>query len=123
MILSNFVARSGQDCGTTPLIGSFKFNATPPAILIISYVILSALDAAMSISGGLDLRQQLNFKRSMRLWQPMLTHSWREDVLIGKNAKYYRDRLTRERFLGMLRATSLSVSESSAVDTAVTPFD
>ncbi|KAL3811428.1 hypothetical protein ACHAXA_006652 [Cyclostephanos tholiformis] len=117
VILSNFVARSGQDCGTTPLIGSFKFNATPPAILIISYVILSALDAAMSISGGLDLRQQLNFKRSMRLWQPMLTHSWREDVLIGKNAKYYRDRLTRERFLGMLRATSLSDIDAQAIVT------
>ena len=67
----------------------------------------------MAISGGLDLRQQLNFKRSMRLWQPILTFSWREDILIGKNAKYYRDRLTKDRFLGMLRATSLSVSGPS----------
>ena len=30
------------------------------------------LDAAMSIAGGLDMREMLRSKRSMRLWQPML---------------------------------------------------
>ena len=82
IILSNYVARSGKHC---------------------------ALDAAMAISGGLDMRQQLNFKRSMRLWQPMLTIGLREDILVGKYAKHYKHRLTNEQFLGMLRATSISV--------------
>ena len=71
----------------------------------------------MSISGGLDLRQQLNFKRSMRLWQPILAFNWRDDILIGKYARHYRDRLTKDRFLGMLRATSLSVSVSKNLET------
>merc|ERR1712176_636552 len=46
IILSNYVARSSKHC---------------------------ALDAAIAVSGGLDMRQNINFKRSMRLWQPMLT--------------------------------------------------
>lgn len=70
----------------------------------------------MAISGGLDMRQQLNFKRSMRLWQPMLTSGLREDILIGKYARHYKYRLTTEQFLGMLRATSISVSLRSAVN-------
>lgn len=68
-----------------------------------------ALDAAMAISGGLDMRQNLNFRRSMRLWQPMLTFGLREDILIGKYARHYKHRLTREQFLSMLRVTSISV--------------
>jgi hypothetical protein len=64
----------------------------------------------MAISGGLDMRQQLNFKRSMRLWQPMLTFGLREDILIGKYARHYKHRLAREQFFGMLRSTSISVS-------------
>jgi hypothetical protein len=94
---------------------SFLSHPSQHHALISSSFTHLALDAAMSISGGLDLRQQLNFKRSMRLWQPILTFSWREDILIGKNARYYRDRLTKDRFLGMLRATSLSVSDPSIV--------
>ena len=31
-----------------------------------SFLDIVALDAAMAISGGLDMRQQLNFCRSMR---------------------------------------------------------
>ncbi|KAL7466666.1 hypothetical protein ACHAXS_006969 [Conticribra weissflogii] len=83
IILSNYVARSGKNC---------------------------ALDAAVAVSGGLDMRQQLNFRRSMRLWQPMLTFGLREDILIGKYARHYKHRLTREQFLKMLRVTSISVS-------------
>lgn len=106
------------------IIDPFSFLFAPPqyhAFISSSFTHL-ALDAAMSISGGLDVRQQLNFKRSMRLWQPILTFSWREDILIGKNARYYRDRLTKDRFLGMLRATSLSVSEPSNMLTVATKF-
>jgi hypothetical protein len=61
IILSNYVARSGEQC---------------------------SLDAAISVSGGLDMRHQLNFRRSMRLWQPMLTFGLRDDILIGKHILY-----------------------------------
>ena len=69
-----------------------------------------ALDAAMAVSGGLDMRQQLNFKRSMRLWQPMLTFGLREDNIIGKYARHYKHRLTDKQFRNLLRVTSISVS-------------
>lgn len=84
IILSNYVARSGKNC---------------------------ALDTAVAVSGGLDMRQQLNFRRSMRLWQPMLTFGLREDILIGKYARHYKHRLTSDQFLKMLRVTSISVSD------------
>lgn len=61
IILSNYVARSGKHC---------------------------SLDAAISVSGGLDMRHQLNFRRSMRLWQPMLTFGLRDDILTGKRILY-----------------------------------
>ena len=64
----------------------------------------------MAISGGLDMRQQLNFRRSMRLWQPMLTMGLRDDMLIGKYAQHCKHRLTKEQFINMLRTTSISVS-------------
>lgn len=64
----------------------------------------------MAVSGGLDMRQQLNFKRSMRLWQPMLTFGLREDNIIGKYARHYKHRLTDEQFRNLLRVTSISVS-------------
>jgi hypothetical protein len=63
----------------------------------------------MSISGGLDMRQQINARRSMRLWQPILTVGLREDILLGKYGRHYKARLTKEQFLGLLRATSISV--------------
>lgn len=75
-----------------------------------------ALDAAIAISGALDMCQQINFKRSMRLWQPFLTSGMRVDNILGKFADQYRHRLTKEQFLGVLRATSLSVSLRLKVD-------
>ena len=90
IILSNYVARSGKHC---------------------------ALDAAMAVSGGLDMRQNLNFKRSMRLWQPMLTFGLREDILIGKFSRHYKHRLTREQFLSLLRVTSISALDVEAIVT------
>mmetsp|Transcript_37547 Transcript_37547/g.80102 ORF Transcript_37547/g.80102 Transcript_37547/m.80102 type:complete len:208 (+) Transcript_37547:784-1407(+) len=71
----------------------------------------------MAISGGLDMRQQLNFKRSMRLWQPMLTFGLREDILIGKYARHYKHRLTEEQFLKLLRVTSISALDVEAIVT------
>ena len=58
-------------------------------ICIFSHII--ALDAAMAISGGLDMRQQLSFKRSIY-------------------ARHYKSRLTKQQFLNLLRVTSISVS-------------
>ncbi len=75
---------------------------------LIHYLCL-ALDAAMAISGALDMCQQVNFKRSMRLWQPFLTSGMRVDNILGKYASQYRHILTKEQFVGMLRATSISV--------------
>lgn len=90
IILSNYVARSGTHC---------------------------ALDAAMAISGGLDMRQQLNFKRSMRLWQPMLTFGLRDDIIIGKYGRHYKHRLTEDQFLKLLRVTSISALDVEAIVT------
>lgn len=91
IILSNYVARSGENC---------------------------ALDSAVAVSGGLDMRQQLNFRRSMRLWQPMLTFGLRGDILLGKYARHYKSRLTKEQFLNLLRVTSISVRNFVHVDSS-----
>ncbi len=90
IILSNYVARSGENC---------------------------SLDAAIAVSGGLDMRQNLNFRRSMRLWQPMLTFNLRDDMLVGKYARFYKHKLTRDQFLSMLRTTSVSALDVEAIVT------
>jgi hypothetical protein len=68
-----------------------------------------ALDAAMAISGGLDMRQQLNFFRSMRLWQPMLAKELKEAFVLGKFESRYRSRLSKQDFSSLLRATHITV--------------
>ncbi|KAL7542377.1 hypothetical protein ACHAWF_007167, partial [Thalassiosira exigua] len=70
-----------------------------------------------SMGGGLDMRQQLNFRRSMRLWQPMLTFNLREDIIIGKYARHYKSRLTEGQFLRLLRVTSISALDVEAIVT------
>ena len=40
----------------------------------------------------------------------MLTFNLREDILLGKYARFYKHRLTDEQFLKLLRVTSISVS-------------
>lgn len=88
--VSNYVARSGEHC---------------------------ALDAAVAISGGLDMRQMLNFRRSMRLWQPMLTFGLREDILLGKFARHIKRRLSDTQFLALLRTTHISALDDQAIVT------
>jgi hypothetical protein len=51
----------------------------------------------------------------MRLWQPILTFGLREDILLGKYSRHYKARLTKEQFLGLLRATSISVRRRAQV--------
>jgi predicted alpha/beta-fold hydrolase len=90
IILSNYVSRSGNHC---------------------------ALDTAMAISGGLDMRQQINAKRSIRLWQPILTLGLRQDILLGKYGRHYKSRLSKEQMFGLLRATSISELDVEAIVT------
>lgn len=51
----------------------------------------------------------------MRLWQPILTFGLREDILLGKYSRHNKARLTKEQFLGLLRATSISVRRRAQV--------
>lgn len=57
IILSNYVARAGDNC---------------------------PLDAAVAISGGLDMRFEHYFYRAQRLWQPMLAKTLRDEFLVEK---------------------------------------
>ena len=82
-----------------------------------SDVLTSTFSSTIPLKGGLDMRQQLNFKRSMRLWQPMLTFGLREDILVGKYARHYKSRLTKEQFLNLLRVTSISALDVQAIVT------
>jgi predicted alpha/beta-fold hydrolase len=82
IVLSNYVARYGPAC---------------------------ALDGAMSISGGLDMRYQEHFYRAQRLWQPMLADTLRSDFLLGKWGHRVKERLTHYQFLRMMRASHVTV--------------
>jgi predicted alpha/beta-fold hydrolase len=86
--MGNYVARSGADC---------------------------ALDAAMAISGGLDMRYETDFYRAQRLWQPLLTETLRNDFVIGKWGERVRERLTKEQMKMMMRATHISEIDKTAV--------
>lgn len=90
IVLSNYVARSGTDCH---------------------------LDAAVAVSGGLDLREQLTFRRSMRLWQPMLAQGLRDDFIVRKFDLRFRQRLTAEQHLFLMRASSVSDVDIHAIVT------
>ncbi len=82
IVLSNYVASSGIDC---------------------------ALDGAISISGGLDMRFQEHFGRAQRLWQPMLAETLRSDFLLGKWGIRVHERLSKYEMLRMMRATHITV--------------
>jgi predicted alpha/beta-fold hydrolase len=84
IILSNYVAKSGLDC---------------------------RLDAAMAVSGGLDLRENLSNKRSTRLWQPLLAKGLRDDFVVNKFSHLFQQRLTSEQYLHLMRASSITVSK------------
>mmetsp|Transcript_23545 Transcript_23545/g.36313 ORF Transcript_23545/g.36313 Transcript_23545/m.36313 type:complete len:604 (+) Transcript_23545:125-1936(+) len=79
IILANYVARSGTKC---------------------------FLDAAVVVSGGLDMREQANFHRSIRLWQPMLAQEAR-NIMFKKFRHLYKDRLTAEQYLSLMRAKNI----------------
>lgn len=83
IIVANYAARSGKDC---------------------------YLDAAIAISGGLDMRPQEFFYRARRLWQPFLAQTLREQFVIGKYGERYRERLSKSQMLQFMRATDVTVS-------------
>ena len=88
IVLSNYVARSGANCH---------------------------LDAAMAVSGGLDMREMLNFKRGKRLWQPMLAQTLRDDFIVTKFDHLFRRRLSAEEHLKLMRSTSVSEIDTYAI--------
>jgi len=90
IVLANYVARSGTDCN---------------------------LDAAMAVSGGLDMREQINFFRSQRLWQPMLAKELRDTFIVGKFDARYRHRLTEEDYLELMRSAHISEIDRHGVVT------
>lgn len=81
IIMTNYVASYGKDC---------------------------ALDAAVAVSGGLDMRYQEHFYRAQRLWQPMLAGTLRDDYFLGKFGHRVKEKLTPSQFLKILRATHIT---------------
>lgn len=88
IVLANYAARSGADC---------------------------ALDAAVCISGGLDMRYETYFYRAQRLWQPILTQELREKFVIGKWGERVRERLTKDEMKSMLRAYHITEIDKTAI--------
>lgn len=88
IIMANYVSRSGPNC---------------------------ALDVAVSISGGLDMRFETNYSRAQRLWQPILTQELREKFVLGKWGERTRKRLTIQQMKDMMRAYHISEIDETAV--------
>jgi len=82
IILSNYVARIGDAC---------------------------ALDAAVAISGGLDMRFEHKFFRAQRLWQPMLAKELRDTFLVNKWGERVRARLSLDDMKRSMRAVHVTV--------------
>lgn len=84
------------------------------AIILNNYVASSGpgcpLDAAMAVSGGLDMRYQKKFTRAQRLWQPMLTETARDEFFLGKWGYRVRERLSESNFHRLVRAKHITVS-------------
>lgn len=81
IIISNYVARSGRSC---------------------------YLDVAVAVSGALDMKEQINFHRSMRLWQPMLAQGLRDTIMKGVRPKYEKH-LTEDQYFRLMHATHVTV--------------
>jgi len=63
------------------------------------------------------MREQLTFRRSMRLWQPMLAQGLRDDFIVTKFDLRFRERLTVEQHLSLMRASSVSAVDIHAIVT------
>ncbi len=65
--------------------------------------------------GGLDLREMLKSTRSMRLWQPMLAQTLRDEFIVTKFDNRFRSRLSKEEYLKLMRAYSVSEIDKYAI--------
>jgi predicted alpha/beta-fold hydrolase len=88
IILSNYVARSGTEC---------------------------ALDAAVAISGGLDMRVEAQPNRAHRLWQPIVAVELRDTFVVGKWGERVRSRLSKTQMKALMRATNIAGIDQTAV--------
>jgi len=89
---------------------------------VASYGIECPLDAAMAISGGLDLRYQMDYTRGKRLWSPFLTIIAREKFFLGKWGHRVKERLSESNFRNMIRAKD-NIELDSAAAAAYSGFD
>lgn len=64
------------------------------------------LDVAISLSGALDTKEQINFHRSAYLWQPFIAKAMR-DALLGRYSRQIAQRLDRIQLGQMMKAKSL----------------
>jgi len=80
IVLSNYVARSGKDC---------------------------ALDAAVAVGAGIDMRFNRYFQRSLWLWQPFLSRSLL-DQFFYRFLPLYKKLLTPEEIEKTRKATSVT---------------
>jgi predicted alpha/beta-fold hydrolase len=89
IVLNNYVATYGTDC---------------------------ALDAAFSISGAMDCREQITNLRLQRLWQPMIAKYMKESQYLVKWFERLRRRLSPQQLVAMMRSTSVvEIDEYTAV--------
>jgi predicted alpha/beta-fold hydrolase len=88
IILSNYVARSGTECG---------------------------LHAAVAISGGLDMRVEAEPNRANRLWQPIVAVELRDTFVVGKWGERVRSRLSKTQMKALMRATNIAGIDRTAV--------
>jgi predicted alpha/beta-fold hydrolase len=93
----------------------YSMGAIILANYVASYGMRCALDGAIAISGGLDMRYQEHFLRAQRLWQPMLAETLRDDFLLGKWGYRVRAKLDNDEFLKMLRASHVTEIDKYAV--------
>jgi predicted alpha/beta-fold hydrolase len=88
IIIGNMIARTGIEC---------------------------ALDVGVAISGGLDMRQQIDFNRAQRLWQPILTSELRDTFVLGKWGERVHHRLSKQQMRHLMRATHITDLDETAV--------
>lgn len=86
--MSNYVARTGSEC---------------------------ALDTAVAISGGLDMRVEAQPNRAHRLWQPIVAVELRDTFVVGKWGERVRSRLSKTQMKALMRATNIAGIDKTAV--------
>lgn len=65
------------------------------------------LNAAFSISGALECREEQNFARPQHMWQPMIVDHVRKDQHLSKWGERMKAKLNHSELVGLLRATNV----------------